>query len=232
MVGSEKRAGEQGTVLVEYMMLIGLLAMVAITGVKALGATTSRQFSVAAAGLASSDPGSAAASAAAGDSGGTAGTTGTTPPTTPATTVPVTTTTVAPTTTTTVAPTTTTTLPPVASTGGVDLAAATTSSFFGYWWGTSQLSVSDNLGNPVSGARVTLTISAYTKGSNGHYSWVTTTDSETTDSHGAVSVLVGPYRSTTSSGDVAQVIVRVSSVTLPNGLAWDGNVSSITVNSP
>jgi Flp pilus assembly pilin Flp len=222
---SGKRAGERGAVLVEYMMLVGLMAIVAITGARVLGATTSRQFGAAAAGLASSDPGSSASP----DTSPPA----TTPATTTPTTVPVTTppATTAPTTT---VPMTTppTTQPPVASKGAVQLSTPTTSALYGYWWGTSQMVVSDNLGAPVSGAHVTLTISAYTKGSNGRYSWVTTTGSETTDSDGAVSLLVGPYRSTTSTGDVAQVVVTVSSVTLSRGLAWDGNPASITVNSP
>lgn len=226
MVGFRKRAGERGTALVEYVLLLGFIVTIAMTSVKVLGATVSRQFATAAVGLGDSSVTSAAVDDG---SGGTTGATDTTPPTTAATT-----TTVAPTTTTTttVAPTTTTTLPPVATKGSTDLAPATTTRFGSYWWGTSQVTVTNNLGVALSGARVTLTIREYTRQSNGSWQWETSTQTITTDSDGSVGFYVGPYCSGSSTGCVSQATVAVSAVTLPNGLTWDGDPSTITVNSP
>jgi Flp pilus assembly pilin Flp len=230
VVDFRKRTGEQGTALVEYVLLLGFIATIVMTSVKVLGATTSRQFSAAAAGLASTDSGSVNSAAVDDGSAGTSGSTDTTPPTTPATTVPVTTATT--TTTTTVAPAPTTTLPPVATKGSTDLAAPTITAFGSYWWGTSQLNVTNNLGVPLSGVRVTLSIREYTKESNGRWQWETSTETLTTDSDGSVGFYVGPYYGGSSTGSVTQATVAVSSATLPNGLSWDGDPSTITINSP
>jgi len=126
----------------------------------------------------------------------------------------------------------TTTRPAVATTGSVGLSAPTTTAFFGYWWGSSQLIVTDNLGAPVSGAQVTLTLKAYTRNSLGQYSWVTTTQVVTSDSDGSVPLTVGPYKATTGTSQVTQAVMTVSTVTMPSGLTWDAGATSITINSP
>jgi Flp pilus assembly pilin Flp len=213
---------------VEYILLVGLISVVAMTSVKALGTTASSQFANAAAQL--SDTAVTPASSQSASDG--SGDTGTTVPTTPATTTPATT---APTTTTSTTTTTTvppTTLPPVATKGSTELTTPTVSSFGSYWWATSQLVVTDNLGVALSGAHVTLTVKSYTRQSNGTYAWVTTTQTLTTDSDGSVSYYVGIYNNNSSTGAVTKATVAVSAVTLPNGLSWDGDPSTITVNSP
>jgi Flp pilus assembly pilin Flp len=220
MACGQPSKGERGAALVEYMLLIGLISIVAMTSMKALGATASSQFGAAAAPLAGT-AGTAASSQAVSDGSGGGSTGTTTPPTTPPTTAP------APTTT-----TTTTTLPPVATQGSTLLTTPTTVQFGSYWWGTSQLVVTNNLGVPLSGARITLRFQAYTRQSNGTYAWVTTTQTLTTDSDGSISFYVGPYYGGSGTGQVTKATVAVSAVTLPNGLTWDGDPSTITVNSP
>jgi hypothetical protein len=135
-------------------------------------------------------------------------------------------------TTTTTSTTTTTTAPPVATRGSTVLTTATVTQFGSYWWGTSQLVVTDNLGVPISGARVTLRLQAYTRQSNGTYAWVTTTQTLTTDSDGSVGFFAGIYYGGSATGQVTKATVTVSAVTLPNGLTWDGDPSTITINSP
>jgi len=254
MIGKQAAAsgpparGERGVSTIEYVLLVGMVAVIVIGGVKAIGGTATSTLNSATPQIGGTDTGTSGSGGAAsgGATGGGAGagsdaapattptTTGstssstTTPPSSTSTTLAVSSTT----TTMVVVTAPTTTRPPVATAGGVQLAAATTTSFFGYWWGSSQLVVTDDLGAPVSGARVTITFKAYTRNSYGQYSWVTTTQTVTSDTDGSVPLTVGPYKQTSGTSQVTQAVVSVSSVTLPGGLAWDSQASSITINSP
>ena len=217
---TRRPCSQRGAATTEYVLLLGLIAIVVMTSVKALGATSSSQFAAAAASL--GDPAGTPTSTqpvSDGSGGGTADTTApatTTPPTTtPPTTVPP----------------TTTTLPPVATQASTTLTAPTVTQAGSKWSANSLLMVTDDLGAPVPDARVTVTVSAYTRKGN-TWSWVTTTEVLTAGSDGAVALDVGPYKSSSGSKQVTQAIVAVSAVTLPNGLTWDGDASTITINSP
>jgi Flp pilus assembly pilin Flp len=231
---------DRGASTIEYVLLLGFVAIVVISAVKVFGRTQSSRLTDAATQVGGKGPGSSGTPTTtsgpvsdAGSGGSTGGgSTATLPPDTSPDTVPVTTTTTASPVTsppTTFVPVTTppTTLPPVATKGSTELTEPTTSHFGSIWWGTSQLIVTDNLGAAVSGARVTITISAYTRQSNGRYDWETSTQTLTTDFDGSVGLVAGLYGST-----VTKATVAVSAVTLPNGLAWDGDPSTVTVNGP
>lgn len=123
--------------MVEYGLLVALIAIVGLASLVSVGNKTSDKFDVVAQGLSHPSVGLSGESAGGEQSGSGSGGSGSGNPTT-TTTVPPTTTTVPATTTTTVAPTTTTTVPATTTTtlssqpGSVTQLASTDSSF--YWW--------------------------------------------------------------------------------------------------
>jgi Flp pilus assembly pilin Flp len=211
--------------LVEYALIVGIVAVGLIGAMDVLSESAKAQFDDMGPGIAVSAD------------GGSTPTSSTVPaPTIPAptttaaptpTTVPAPTTTAAPTTT--VAPTTTTTTTtavPVPTTSFTTWGAGSSVQKGNRWQASAPLTITDDLGHPVSGATVTVEVS-YRIGST----WYTepTRPSGTTDASGALTVISGEYQRTGRNPDpVDEVRLTVVSVT-GGGLTWAPGETSISV---
>ncbi len=221
-------ADDTGANVVEYILLISFVALIVLGAVKVLGHTTSSKFEDAASVVGGGTVPttlvtSAADGSGGGGSGGPGGGVGASSPTT----------TVAGSTTTTTIPAPTTTVPPTTVPSATKVAAAfaspTATKSGSDWNASANTAVTDDLGHPVAGAVVTVTVREYTEGHHRKYSWVTSTQHVTTGYDGTVSVFAGPYKRH-GAGRVSRIELVVKGVTLPSGLPWDGTAASVVID--
>ena len=232
-VDSGRSTRERGATLVEYSLLVALLAVPTIGAAEMMqdGATT--KVNSTAAGISTKTIPVVPTTAGGGGSTTTTTTTTTLPPTTTTTTPPpTTTTTVAPTTTTTVAPTTTTTKASgSASSWTAPTATSTGNKKDKRWTVSPSVRVLDNLGAKVAGASVTVTITY--KDRDGR--WQRDSDvTSSTDANGNVTFTPSQAFGTNTDSNykyASEVVFTITKVEKP-GLTWNGSGSAVTVKNP
>lgn len=223
------RRSERGATLVEYALLVAVLALGSLAGLDALQTSAEAAFREQASEM--SDP----------PAGGTSGTPTTAAPTTaPPTTAPPTTappTTAAPVTTTTVRPTTTTSTTTTSTTSTTTVPRATTATGTwgatgatrdgSRWTATATLTVTDDRGQAVHGAAVTVRVEYRVDGG----SWQTGQPvSGATTSSGTLRVSTADLA---RSGRSAVTSIRYTVLTVDAaGLPWVGGSPSTTLSAP
>src|SRR3954452_244636 len=214
---------ERGTTLVEYALIVALVASVASVAVKGVTAAVGsllgdvkHSIEVGQGGVETADP-----------------STTTAPPTTqaPPVTSTTTTTTTPPTTTTTTAPRTTTpTAPPGPTKTGATFGAVTTSTTSAGWYFSTTVTVKGDNGAALANATVTVTLH-YPVNLLGRITYQDDTLTVTTDAQGKATVTDGPYGRIAGWNSTTQVAVTVSGVT-SGTVPWDGTAATVTANAP
>ncbi len=199
---------ERGAALVEYALLVVLVAAVAMASIDLLGRVADQELERSASGAAGtwssggiSDPG--------GSSGGGTTTTPGPPPTNPGSTAPTPT-------------TTTTTAPRPVATPSITQPSSWSTGWF-QWAGSAQVVLVDAGGRPLVGAQVQVRVTT----SGG----ATETVTVTTDGSGRATVEVGPYSWFGSWGGTGSVDVQVVGVTAGDA-TWDGTQPTTTITAP
>jgi Flp pilus assembly pilin Flp len=209
--------GERGAALVEYVMLVALVALVASAAIDHIGTALDDHYETTADGV-----GGGSWSSPGGTPGGGGGDVGPAPTTNPP--VPTsTTTTTTPPTTTTPATTTTTTAPPSATARAVVFASSSWSAGWFRWAGSATYVIVDGAGRPIVGASVQVRVT--TSGGT------TTTVTVSTDANGRAVVEVGPYEWYGSWGGTSHVDVAILGVVAP-GSTWDGSAPTTRLDVP
>jgi len=227
-------ANERAATMVEYALIVALVLVPLGFGVQYLQGSADDQFHTVANGVARADletattvlDGATTSTTAAPTTTSTTTSTTTTSTTTTVkpTTTTTTTTTIKPTTTTT--STTTTTTTPKATKSSSTMAQATaTASSKSKWQADTTVTIKDNLGVPVVGATVTVSVRTLVNGA-----WITTSTQAVTGPGGAVSVTASNLNRT-GKDTVDQVQFVVTGVSAA-GLTWDGTGSNSTVSKP
>lgn len=226
---------ERGATLVEYVVLISVFVIPATLGVQFMQDGAEAKIGHVASGVAHADSENPTTTidGETTTSTTTTSTTTTTAPTTtttrpPSTTVAPPTTTRPPSTTTTTTSTTTTTVKASKSTGSMSQATSTAQDK-NYWTSATTITVKDNLGKPVVGAKVDVKVRTFVVDKKGKGTWVETTQQGTTNSSGVVVVTVkdmarkAPY--------VDQIEFSVTAITF-SGLTWDGKGITTSADKP
>lgn len=216
-IGRDRR-GERGVTLVEYGLLIAAFALASLAGIDAVRTSASSAFAAQAAEM--SDP------PAGGSNGAPGPTTSTTAPAPTTTASTTTTTTTTSTTTTTTTPPTTTTVPR-ATRSTAAWGSGTSTRDGNRWSASAQLTVTDDLGRPVSGAAVTLLVEYRTAAGT----WQAADEVDgTTSSSGTLQVGSSDLRRT---GQQAVSAIRYTVVEVDAGrLSWNGDRASVTLSAP
>jgi Flp pilus assembly pilin Flp len=214
------RRSERGASLVEYALLVAVLALGSLAGLDALQSSAAAAFREQASEM--SDP----------PAGGSSGTPTTAPTTAaPTTAAPVTTTTVRPTTTTSTTTTsttsTTTTTVPRATTATGAWGATSATRDGSRWTASATLTVTDDRGQTVRGAAVTVRVEYRIDGG----SWQTGQPaSGATSSSGTLRVSTADLA---RSGRSAVTSIRYTVLTVDAaGLRWAGGSPSTTLSAP
>jgi hypothetical protein len=97
------------------------------------------------------------------------------------------------------------------------------------WTSTTTLTVKDNLGKPVVGAKVTVTVWTLVVEKKGTESWTETTEQVTTNSDGQVVVTATDLSRKTPSVD--EIEFSVTAITY-DGLSWDGKDITTSAKKP
>ena len=210
-------ANERAATMVEYALIVALVLVPLGFGVQYLQGSADDQFHTVANGVARADLETATTVL----DGATTSTTAapTTTSTTTSTTTTSTTTTVKPTT------TTTTTTPKATKSSSTMAQATATASSKSKWQADTTVTIKDNLGVPVVGATVTVSVRTLVNGA-----WITTSTQAVTGPGGAVSVTASNLNRT-GKDTVDQVQFVVTGVSAA-GLTWDGTGSNSTVSKP
>ena len=220
--GSDR--GARGATAAEYALLVGLIAVVVLGSVTFLGGGSKGSLDKAAKPLAGTTaPATTGGGGGGGTGGGTGGgvgsTTTTSSPTTTASTTAVPTTQATTTTTT----TTTTTAPPQPTSSSPTFTSPRSTTSGSKWSATTEISLTDDLGQPVAGAQVTVRIT--TSGRSGS----STTQVFTTGPDGSIELTAGPYNRNGSS-KVNTVSFEV--IAVGGAPPWNGSGASVTASRP
>jgi Flp pilus assembly pilin Flp len=224
---------ERGATMVEYALIVAVFLVPLGYGVSFLMDSGSGQIEKVSTGVARSDLEASTTI----EDGGTATTLATTTTTsTTTTTAPTTTTTVKPTTTTT-APTTTTTVKPTTTTTTVKatnsagtMAQATATRSGNSWSATTTVTVKDDKGAAIVGAKVTVLVRTLQIDSKGKQTWVETTTTATSGAGGSIAVnATNLARTGNPYIDKVEFVLTDVQAT---GLTWDGNQAKTSVSVP
>jgi Flp pilus assembly pilin Flp len=227
------RRNERAATLVEYALIVALVAIPSIAAVDFLADSARQEFSQSAGSVSRTGSSEEATTTSTPPSTAVPSTTTTTTP--PASTTSTTTTSAPPpSTTTTVAPTTTstttTTAPPVATLVGGTFGAVTTSTSGSNWSATTTLTVRNNLGLPVAGAAVSVRVRTLEVDNKGNQTWRESTVGGSTGSGGTATVSSGSL-ARTGNPKVTQVQFVLNGITAA-GLSWDGTPATAGAAAP
>jgi Flp pilus assembly pilin Flp len=209
----------RGATLVEYALIVGLVASVAMGAVEVVKSSADSKFNEVKHDIEGGEA--------------VAGPQTSTPPTTaPPTTSPPTTAATTTTTTTTKPTTTTTTAPKVTKGGGTFGPVDATKSGKKYWMAETVLTVQGSDGKPIAGAVMTVTIRLLVTDRWGDQNWEESEVEVTTGADGTVSVATDSLKSGSGKNSVDKVEFRLTGGELPGGVNWDGTETSASASQP
>lgn len=222
---------ERGATIVEYALIVAVFLVPFAYTVSFLTDSGGGQIKKISTGVARAD---LEATTTIADSANTTLATTTTTSTT-TTTAPTTTTTVKPTTTTTTAPTTTTTVKPTTTTvkatkSGGTMAQATATKSGNSWSATTTVTVTDDKGAPIVGAKVTVLVRTLQIDNKGKQTWVETTTTATSGAGGSIAVNAANLART--GNPFVDKVEFVLTDVQATGLTWDGNQATSSVSVP
>lgn len=206
---------ERGAALVEYVLLVALVALVGSASIDFLGYAADARYERTADGVSGdgtwSSPGGSGGGTEGGGDGGSSSPSTTNPPAT-TTTPPATTTT-----------TTTTTTAPASRASATPFASSSWSAGWFRWAGSATFVIADGAGRPVPGATVEVRVTTSTG--------AVRTATVTTGPDGRALVEVGPYDWLAGWGGTGHVDVAVTGVEVA-GADWDGSGPTTRVSAP
>lgn len=202
--------------MVEYALMLALIAVMATTAIRGLGGGSSDSLETAGGTLSTLATAAPSGGGGGGGGGGSATTVSPTATVAPATTV---------------APTTSAAPTTIAAPSGIEFTSAVGVRDGGNWTAYSTLVVRSTSGQPVPGALVTMKVRRYQQMTNDSSSkqWIEGTVVLTANASGQVSSSAGPYKRS-GKDSVDQVQFVVMSASMPAGYEWNGNAPTVTVD--